>query len=222
MTRAVQFRTVESQALNCPACGYSRVGLANEARCPECGSEGIANCVVLIGVRRTTESVLLPLFSFGLFGIFYLVVRLVMSLQLRPPSGLATGRRLLYWTFGAEHAALLLVLCVGCAWMGHRIFSRRRGATAAERGPPSIVWTIHPTGVEIREGLKRSFVPREQISRIDLADSVIGSVSQVQLIRRASSVGFMSGTTPVMYLKGTKEERRRSWRAARETLGIPI
>ena len=204
-----------AQEATCPACGYSRMGIASEALCPECGADGLAGCVVLIGVRRTSESALLPIFAFAVFALLFLGAQFLFPRR-------ALGGGVVATQVDAFHVFLFVSILISSLIIGYRIFGRANHKRSAEHGPKSVVWIVHPSGIEIRERTSRVFIAREEISRIACADSLIGAVSQLQLIRRRSSLGGVVGTTPVLYLRGSKDDRWSRWREAREMLGLPL
>ena len=182
----------------CPACGYLRRGIDAAARCPECGADGLDGAVVLVGTTRSARSTLIAIGSFGSFGAMSIVILVSSS------------------------AALLLMLLVAfgtVVTIALGLGGFRRWDWAPLR-PATVVWTVHPSGVEIRCGRSRVSVPREELRRISCSDSLIGEMSQLQLVRRKSSLRLAG--TPLLYLHGTKDDRRARWRAACQTLQLPI
>ena len=194
----------------CPSCGYLRQGHEPSARCPECGADGLDGALVITGVARTTKSALIPLLCFGLFAAMFIVAQLL----LRPRGSSLNGSSAL---FVVLIAVVILVALVGATLAGWIRPSPRSDALGG-----TIVWTVHATGIEIRRGSGRTFVPRDEIARLACADSIIGSVSQLQLVRRRTSMGGLIGSTPVLYIRGTVDERRALWRAARTALGLDL
>lgn len=94
------------------------------------------------------------------------------------------------------------------------------GGKSAIFKPPTTIWAVHPTGVSVREGRQTEFIARDKIASIELADSLIGEVSVLRLVRRRSSLKGMIGTTPHLYIRGPREQRRTLWRDAKATLGL--
>lgn len=185
----------------CPACGYQRTGIASGARCPECGADGLDGCLVIPGSRRSPHSIALALLCFSGGGIMLIAIRMASSGGASAPSLVALG---------------FLVLCA--VTLLAALSGRLPGLVPT--APRTIIWTVHPEGIEIRDGTSRKSIKRSEITRIDCADSVIGPVSQLSIVRSRMTAGGVLGTTPVLYLRGTREDRRTAWRAARRVLSL--
>jgi hypothetical protein len=100
------------------------------------------------------------------------------------------------------------------------VAGNHRHRVANDGRPETITWTAHPRGVEIRTPSRSTWIPRDEIARIDCADSLFGPVSQLQLIRKRTSKAGIIGSTPVLYVRGTVDARRAQWRAFRAAVGV--
>lgn len=181
---------------NCPACGYSRATLAMDALCPECGAQGFEGAIVLAGGARN-------------LGVLSKAALLVWTVV---PIGLAVVS--MRGGFRMDE-----LVCVGFAALpgvaiGIHLW-RQRGAAAH-----GIVWTVHPQGIEVREGAARQWFERASIGDIRCADSITGRSSQLMLVPRRLSSQGMLGRTRVIYIHGTVEERRGMLRRIRAVLGM--
>jgi hypothetical protein len=206
--------TDQVSAPSCPACGYDRTGIASDARCPECGAEGVAASFILVGRERT-------------------VTALAWTLALVPQvlflASVANGfvRR----TYPSFRIADLLgslrssciVLVVGAALvLAQILFLVRRATVRARLGPAAdqVIWSAYPTGLEIRTSTRRDWIPRGAIRRIDCTDSIFGGSSQLLLIFRATHRLGVVGRTHQLFIDGPKEDRRQRWRSIRAALAI--
>lgn len=192
----------------CPACGYQRTGIASGARCPECGADGLDGCLVILGSRRTQRSLLLAMLV--LFGGLTFGIALQTAWRIAADSASA-GSILASCLMLAVLVAIDLVL--GAALLG-----KLPGLVPLQ--PRQIVWTVHPDGIEIRDGASRRSIRRDEIARIDCADSLVGSVSQLAIVRSRLKAGGIVGTTPIIYIRGEVNDRRERCRLARRTLGL--
>jgi len=104
--------------------------------------------------------------------------------------------------------------------LGRAVIRNHRHRVANDGRPETITWTAHPRGVEIRTPSRSTWIPRDEIARIDCADSLFGPVSQLQLIRKRTSKAGIIGSTPVLYVRGTVDARRAQWRAFRAAVGV--
>jgi hypothetical protein len=183
----------------CPACSYQRTGIASSARCPECGADGLDGCLVVAGSRRSPHSIALALLCFNFGGIMLVATHMAAADGVSAPAIVALG-------FLVLTAMTLLAAVLG------------RLPGLVPTAPRTIIWTVHPDGIEIRDGASRRSVRRSDIARIDCTDSVLGPISQFSIVRSRMSAGGLLGTTPVLYVRGTRDERRTAWRAARRIL----
>lgn len=184
----------------CPACGYLRAGIATDARCPECGADGLDGCLVIMGTRRTAHSTAL--------GALIIAVGATLAVLMH----LSAHRA------GPASVAALALLLVADGTLVAALLGKLPGLVPA-RGR-TIVWTVHPGGIEIREGNSRKAIRRAEISRVDCADSMVGPVSQLSIVRSRWSAGGILGTTPVLYLHGELQARRQKWRDIRRVLEL--
>lgn len=207
----------------CPACGYLRAGIASDARCPECGAEGFDGVVTIAGTPRTGYSGFVALLVINVAIVVQIAVSTYSSYQRRA----ALLASLPAWrsqyalqneiTNGLVLGALpLLALLL----LGRVVIREHRHRIANDGRPESITWTAHPRGVEIRTPSRSTWIPRDEIARIECADSLFGPVSQLQLIRKRTSKAGIIGSTPVLYVRGTADERRAQWRAFRAAAGL--
>ncbi|MFZ9915484.1 MAG: hypothetical protein ACO3IB_09165 [Phycisphaerales bacterium] len=186
---------------HCPACGYSRAMLAIDARCPECGVDGFAGVEVIQGRPRFSDRNSRALL------LVWLVPSVLFLLQI-----VISGR-------SSDIACLgipLAISTIACVLLLVR--SRRWGGT----GPDArrVVWNIHPRGIEVCEGTRRDWIPRDAVARIDCTDSIIGETSQLMLIPGHRGRAGVLGRTRVMYIDGATSERRARWNAAKRVLGM--
>lgn len=177
----------------CPGCGYLRTGLDASALCPECGAEGIDHCVQLHGVARSLRAV--QLVGFGVASSIALVALFNL---LRP-----------------DAVTVLLVSALSAAFLGYRLFREREGGDQ-ER----ILWTVHSKGIIVRDRGTQTLVPRESIKRLDCAESFLGPVTQIMIIRRMGTMSGALGRTHVLYLRGEPSARRDLCERARALLGL--
>lgn len=177
----------------CPGCGYLRTGLDASALCPECGAEGIDHCVQLHGVARSLRAV--QLVGFGVASSIAVVT------LLRPPR--------------PDAVVVLLVAVSLAAFLGYRLF---RGRDSGEQD--QILWTVHSKGIIVRNRGKHTLVPRESIKRLDCAESFLGPVTQIMIIRRMGTMSGALGRTHVLYLRGEPAARRDLYERARVLLGL--
>lgn len=181
----------------CPACGYSRVGLAADARCPECGAEGFTNAFTVEGtwVRPGVSPAAVGSFA-GIAAAVTIVLLLIDS---------------------ADPPLALLALCfcaVGVVWSVRKLRSdddTPRAITAT--------WLVHPRGVVITTHGTQRHIPIEAITAIDGADSLVGSVTQVSIRVRFVSTQTLSWR-PILYLRGSHDERRSQLTRIRRTLAF--
>lgn len=185
----------------CPACGYQRTGIAPGARCPECGADGLEGCLVISGTRRSAYSIALGLLLFDCGAI------MLVSLRMASRGEVPVASIALLMTFIVVAAALVAAM------------SGKFPGLVALR-PRTIVWTVHPAGIEVRDGSSRWSIRRGEISRIDCAHSVIGPVSQLSIVRSRMTAGGVLGTTPILYIRGSMDDRRAILRAACEALSL--
>ena len=207
----------------CPACGYLRAGIAFDARCPECGAEGFDGVATLSGTPRTGHWGFLALFVINVVIVVLIAASTYSSYQRRAAS-------LSGWPAWRSQYALRSEitngLFLGAApllaslLLGRVVIRNHRHRVANDGRPETITWTAHPRGVEIRTPSRSTWIPRDEIARIDCADSLFGPVSQLQLIRKRTSKAGIIGSTPVLYVRGTVDARRAQWRAFRAAVGV--
>ena len=176
----------------CPACGYSRVGIAQEARCPECGAAGFADAFVVHGSSVRPGSVV---------GLIWMV------------AGLGVGP-LIYLGLGPFGLSTVLLMAIALT-----IGAVRRGSPLRQ-SRHAAVWLVHPDGVVVRSrGNTRSF-PKTMIRRVDCSDSMFGSMSQMILVLHPVSGAAILAAPRILYIVGPKPDRRARWRRTREILGL--
>lgn len=193
---------------HCPACGYQRTGIASDARCPECGAEGLDGCLVILGSQRTQRSLVLALIV--LFGGLTLGVALQTLWRLTAGSASAGSP--------VASSVILVILFAIDLTLVAALLGRLPGLVSMK--PTPIAWTVHPGGIVIRDGKSRRLIRREEIARIDSAESLVGSVSQLAIVRSRFKPGGVIGTTPILYIHGDSVERSEKVRLLRETLGL--
>ncbi len=181
----------------CPACGYSRVGIALDARCPECGADGFANAFVVEGT--SVRPGLSPRIV-GTIAVMVAVFTIFVTL-----------------TMGAdpELALIMLIACAGGAIWSVREIRRTDGKPRAV----TATWLIHPRGVVIRARGTQRRIPIEAIAAIHSADSLVGAVTQVSIRVRLVSSQTLSWR-PILYLQGSSDERRSNVSRMRQTLSL--
>jgi hypothetical protein len=177
----------------CPGCGYLRTGLDASALCPECGAEGIDHCVQLHGVARSLRAA--QLVGFGVASS--IAVSTLLNL------------------FRPDAVTVLLVSGSLAVFLGYRLFRGRDGGDQDQ-----ILWTVHSKGIIVRNRGTQTLVPRESIKRLDCAESFLGPVTQVMIIRRMGTMSGALGRTHVLYLRGEPSARRDLCERARALLGL--
>jgi hypothetical protein len=188
----------------CPACGYLRIGIEQDARCPECGAVGFSGALIIEGV------VVRPFgtrASFTLLLVALLGVPMVVSLAAVMRQAMLTLEVLL----------LLLVLAALLALVVWFVRSKR-GEVVSPASSTGL-WVVHPGGVVIIARGKTRQIPVESIARIACSDSIIGPVTQLVLRPRALTRHRIAGEQ-VIYLRGTDEERHALARRTQELLGF--
>jgi len=191
-----------------------RVGIAGHARCPECGAEGFDGILVVHGTTRLA----------GAGGLTSIVLLSIYGSLLGFAIARDATRMGARWSPLASLGELVLLALVGMVVLALALRQRRRGRDVAlgrTTRPGAVVWNVHPRGIEVREGSRRTWIPRAEVGRIDCIDSFIGEVSQLLLILRRSTWRGAIGTTRVLYVRGSKDERRSVWRSVRKTLALP-
>lgn len=176
----------------CPACGYERRGIDFAAKCPECGTDGLDAWMVVVGETGRSQLVFWVLLALG--GAFLCAVLI----------GAITRQRKL------DPSDILIPI----------VFTLPAviGLMPRFRLPP--VWSIHAGGISIRQGSSREFIPKDDIVTIRCADSLLGAVSVLSIVRRRTSVKGLVGATPYLYLRGSDEVRRARFAELRRTIGI--
>lgn len=163
-----------------------------ESRCPECGAAGFADAFVVHG------NAVRP-------GLFFAAVWIL--------AGLAAGP-LIYLGGGPYGLVILAVVALALTISGVRRGSPLRSSRHAA------VWIVHPDGVIVRSGGNTRHFPKSLIKRIDCSDSFLSSVSQLMLVLHAWPGGPVLASMRMIYIAGSKSDRRARWRRAREILGL--
>ena len=83
-----------------------------------------------------------------------------------------------------------------------------------------IIWCAHPDGISIRRGKSIEFIARGDIASIGSAESVFGEMTVLSIVRRRTSAKGLVGTTPYLYLRGTREDRASVVRSLKQTIGL--
>lgn len=216
MSGSMPIKDDEATGPSCPSCGYARVGIAADARCPECGAEGFDGVLVVHGTTRFSGAG--ALVAVGVLAAYGALLAASVVRAVSRGSATPAG-----WSpMGSLGELLLLAVDVGV--IAAILFVRRRRWREFLRGgaarPGSVVWNVHPRGIEVREGQRRTWIPRERIGRIDCVDALVGPRSQLVLILRRATLQGAFGTTRIVYLRGSKDERRAVWRQVRQTVGL--
>jgi len=196
---------------NCPSCGYNRAGIPSATACPECGAEGLDGTFVLTGGPRLGRGVVYALLAFLGLGLGIVLVGVV--LRVGNPATVAVGGavRPNYRNPPPRLDDLLLIAALGLPFIATAWSLWKSRFVPSTR---SILWTFHPTGVEIRSATSREFIRREDIVRIGAANTFIVTMSQLVLVRRHAALGRISTGSRVIYLHGSGEERDARVRAA--------
>lgn len=200
----------------CPVCGYARLGIAPDARCPECGSEGFDGVFAVHGSSRLAG--LGTIVTIGMTSVYAVLLGLAVVRDVTRSSRVGT-----VWTpRSSAGELLLLVILVGV--IAALVVRLRRGGRPSPDGLRPrrgvIVWNVHPRGIEVREGPSRAWIPREHVAGIECVDSMIGDVSQLMIVMRRTTLVGAIGRTRIVYVRGSKDERRATWRAVRTTIGL--
>lgn len=186
----------------CPACGYLRTGIAPDAKCPECGADGLDAWVVVVGRPRVYPDAVFRLLAaisipFGIAALFVAIL-----------GGRGSDRLVPF-------AALMLV--VSLVLLGSRAVGKRLGLLS-ER---PIVWCAHPDGISVRQGRSVDFIARRDIASIGSAESVFGELTVLSIVRSRASAKGLVGTTPYLYLHGPRDERATIVRSLKQVLAPP-
>lgn len=189
----------ESTDSNCPVCGYLRTGLEPSMLCPECGAEGLDRCVMIVGSPRFSLQLLRFLLLAGMIGF---AVQSVVVLHSR---------------IGALGFAFAVTAALVCAVLF--VLSLRQSGSRLIRMLDN-AWTAHPTGIEVRQGLSREFIPVADIASIQRSESLMGPISVFRIVRRRTSIKGLVGSTPYLYVRGTSEDRRAKFEALRQLTGV--
>lgn len=187
----------------CPSCGYIRVGIEHDARCPECGADGFADAFVIQGNATRPVMSLITIIPILVFVGLLVAVRLSVVIS----------RGALTFDIIPLVAALVVL-----AVLAYRSLRSSREATNMMSRSIGI-WQFTPGGVIVRERGRNRHLPTDAVARIDCVDSLIAPVSRLMIVTRPF-VKESLATTSILYVHGTREQRRAQWRRAREVLGL--
>jgi len=121
--------------------------------------------------------------------------------------------------FGFQSIGLIVIALVLAALVvvvRTVLFQKGKGDQAAR----PIIWSAHPAGLAIRERDRTEFIPRADIASIDHAESLFGSMSVIRVVRRRASLKGLVGSTPYIFVRGTKPDRMASLMELRRILGM--
>lgn len=184
---------------NCPVCGYLRTGIAPSVPCPECGAEGVDRCLVIIGSPRFSLHLMRFVLLAGMLGF---AVESVVVLRSR-----SVG------TLGFVFALTAALACAVLFMLSLRLSSRLIRML-------DNAWTAHPTGIEVRQGFSREFIPTADIASIQRSESIMGPVSVFRIVRRRTSIKGLVGSTPYLYVRGPSDDRQSKFDALRTLTGV--
>ena len=185
----------------CPACGYSRMGIAHDARCPECGAVGLSDALVLEGVVPR---------PFGTRGSFVLLLVAVLGVP-----AIVSVSAILRWDMAMLRDMSLVFPIFGfIIWSILPLRTEMDSATSQ-----SGRWIVHPGGVIVVARGKTRQIAKASIARLSSSDSLMGPVTQLVLRPRFFSLHRIAGEQ-VLYLRGADEERHLLARRAEALLGF--
>ena len=182
----------------CPTCGYLRTGIEPDAKCPECGADGLDGWLVVVGRPRIYPDAVFRLLAaisipFAILAFFVAV-------------GVRSSDRLIPFA--------VLMLLVSLAVLGAFSAGKRLGLLS----DLPIIWCAHPDGISIRRGKSIEFIARGDIASIGSAESVFGEMTVLSIVRRRTSAKGLVGTTPYLYLRGSRDERATIVRSLKQAL----
>ena len=180
-----------------------RVGIESDARCPECGADGFADAFVIQGTA--TRPVMSPITIIPILVFVGLLVAVRLSVVI--------SRGAL--TFDIIPLVVTLVVLAVLAYGSLRSSKEATSTTSRSVG----IWQFTPSGVIVRERRGNRHIPTYAVARIDCVDSLIAPVSRLMIVTQP----FVKESLlmpPILYVHGTREERRAQWRRAREVLGL--
>lgn len=188
----------------CPACGYSRMGIAHDARCPECGAVGLSDALVLEGVVPR---------PFGTRGSFVLLLVAVLGVPV-----IVSVSAILRQDMATLEDMLALVALFALCGLGFWLILplRIEMDSAASR---SGHWIVHPGGVIVVARGKTRQIAKASIARLSSSDSLMGPVTQLVLRPRVFSLHRITGEH-VLFLRGADEERHLLAQRAEALLGF--
>ena len=191
----------------CPACGYLRTGIAPDAKCPECGADGLDGWLVVVGQPRISSDGFIRTLAIGAL-CFGIAAFLAALMPRRGSDALVPF---------AVIMLLVSMLLVSMILIGAR-FARRRLRFSND---PRIIWCAHPDGISIRRGKSIEFIARGDIASIGSDESVFGEMTVLSIVRRRTSAKGLVGTTPYLYLRGSRDERATIVRSLKQVLAPP-
>ena len=186
----------------CPTCGYLRTGIEPNAKCPECGADGLDGWLVVVGQPRISSDGFIR--TLAIAALCFGIAAFLAALMPRRGSDVL-----------APFAVIMLL--VSMILIGAR-FARRRLRFSKD---PRIIWCAHPDGISIRRGKSIEFIARGDIASIGSDESVFGEMTVLSIVRRRTSAKGLVGTTPYLYLRGSRDERATIVRSLKQVLAPP-
>lgn len=201
----------EPEPPHCPVCGYERRGIDAGALCPECGADGLEGVFVVEGRDRVSRVMLLIAFAaYSAIALWISGSMVWRMLALGAPAGASIDAA------SVVFVSILFLPAIALGIALWKVGSLSRGGSILES--PRVAWIVHPAGLEIVEGGRRRWIPRESIRAIRRTDSFMFPVSQLQ-------IGFAGrrrvfGTTPILHVRGEAHQRAEIHRRMRAILDL--